>query len=335
MDSINNIFQVIEYMNEHIEEDLSLDDLCNVSCYTKSHLCYLFKFYIGETPNKYFFQQKLKYATSLLSESNHVIDIALKIGYNSHESFSRAFKKEFGMTPIEYRELYNKGLSKISDLNDIELTIAFSMSPSYRLFQGLDQYGKHYDVYQSLIEKGYLDKQNLEPTLEGKQLSDKYYWDCSKIIIELSKTHNTLAELYESTTKLIYIPKLLFFNFVYDLIDIGQIRNFFIGCCGSNCFTCDTLKATLTDDDELRKKESEKLKNNFNIDVDYMQINCFGCTSNNRYASCISNCPWHPCCEKHNATRCNKCKQYPCNKINDLFQHLPEFRENFAEFYDV
>jgi len=329
MESINKIFQVIEYMNEHIFEEVSLDDLCVASGYSKPHLCNMFKLYLGKTPGKYFYQQKLKHGANLLFGHENVLDIAVKVGFGSHEAFSRAFKKEFGMTPIAYREMYHKGLSKIDDLNDMELTIAFSASPSYRVFQGLSQYGKYYDVYQSLIKKGYINEQDLELTLKGKQLSDKYYWDCSELITALSNVNDTLTKLYENTIKMIYIPKLLFYNFVYDLVDVGKIKNVFLGRCGSDCFKCDTLTATLTDDDELRKKLAVKSKEEFHIAIDYTQVNCFGCTSDSRSESCRSNCPWTPCCEKHSVMRCCQCSQYPCRELNELFTHLPEFRDNF------
>ncbi len=290
MNSINTVFKVIEYMNEHIEEELSLDEICTVSGCTKSHLCHIFKFYIGETPNKYFYQLKLKYGAKLLSKERNILDIAVKVGYGSHEAFSRAFKKEFGTTPSEYQKMYDEGLAGIDDLNDMELTLAFSASPSYRVFQGLDKYGKHYEVYQSLIKKGYIGVDDLEPTLKGKQITDKYYWDVSKIIIELSKEYNNLDDLYTNTNRIIYIPKLLFYNTIYDMVDIGLIKNLFIGSCGSNCFNCDALKATLTDDDDLRKSHSKNLQKDFNIEISYENINCLGCTSDTRLASCETNC---------------------------------------------
>jgi AraC-like DNA-binding protein len=303
MDSINKIFQITEYMSQHIEDELTLDDFCAVSGYTKTYLCYMFKLYIGETPHKYFYKQKLKYGAKLLFSCENVLDIALKIGFGSHESFSRAFKKEYGMTPTEYQGLHINGLSKLEDLSDIELIVLFSPSPAYRVFLGLDQYGEHYNVYQSLMDKGFISRQVLEPTIEGMQLRDKYLWDCEKIIVELSKLYNTLSELYVATLKLTYIPKLLFFSFLYDLVNNGMIRNVFLGRCGCNCFKCDTLKTTIHDNYELRKQLVVHSRNELNIEVDYTQMNCFGCTSDDRYESYISNCSWSPCCEKHSTSR--------------------------------
>lgn len=329
MDSICQIYKVIAYMNEHISEELSLDILCSVSGFTKSYLCYIFRLYIGVTPIKYFYRQRLKYGANLLFGNENILDVAVKIGYGSHEAFSRAFKKEFGMTPAEYRQMSQKGLKHINELDDVELTFVFAVSPSYRRFLGLDQYGKHYDVYQSLIKKGYINEHDLECTVEGKQLSDKYYWDCSNIIIKLSEVYNTLSELYENTIKLIYIPKLLFYQFVYGLTELELIKNFFLGSCGSNCLTCKTLRATLEDDDDLRKSEAAVLKEKNNINMHYSQMNCFGCTSGDRLDSCAANCPWQPCCKQNSVIRCNQCKKYPCDKISELFNHMPEFAENF------
>lgn len=56
------------------------------------------------------------------------------------------------------------------------------------------------------------------------------------------------------------------------------MKNIFRGRCGCNCFECDILKATLNDDDELRKKLMNKSIDKFNNINDYTQINCLGCS---------------------------------------------------------
>lgn len=332
MNATNKIFRLIEYMNSHVCDNLSLDEMCRVVDLSKSHMGALFSLYIGETPNKYFYNLKLKYGSRLLYSDDNVLDVALKIGFNSHEAFARAFKKEFGLTPSEYKSMYKKGLHPLEELNDIELTFIFEPSPAYRLFLGLDKFGDNYGIYQSLINKGYIGAESFECTAEGMQLRDMYLWDCSKLIIELSKEYNTLSALHENTEKIIHIPKILFYRFVHGLVEVGKIKNVFLGCCGSNCFTCKTLKATLDDDDDLRKEQATSLLKDFNIEVDYKEFNCLGCTSDNRSESCIAHCPWVPCCKSHTVTRCNLCEEFSCNDLKELFSHLPEFEENFSKY---
>ncbi len=76
------------------------------------------------------------------------------------------------------------------------------------------------------------------------------------------------------------------FNFLYDMVTMGLIKNVFLGRCGCNCLNCDILKATLTDDDELRKIKAQNLNNKFNMDIHYKKINCLGCTSDTSTPFC-------------------------------------------------
>ena len=67
----------------------------------------------GFSYKEYIVRRRLSEAQKLLEESGEsVLEIALSVGYQSHESFSRAFKKEFGVSPVQYRR-HHKSLSGI------------------------------------------------------------------------------------------------------------------------------------------------------------------------------------------------------------------------------
>jgi len=71
----------------------------------------LFLAHTGFTVMAYIGYRRLKSAVVLLRTTDKsVLDTALEVGYSSHEGFTKAFKKEYGMTPSEYRQHYKKTL---------------------------------------------------------------------------------------------------------------------------------------------------------------------------------------------------------------------------------
>ncbi len=115
MSCLNDIFRSIEYIKNNIEEDLTLEQCSNVAGLSKLYYSNMFRFYIGETPKNHILRQKLLFSAYQLFGNDKIIDIALTTGYQSHEAFTRAFKKEFGMTPSEYRELKKCLVAPIQD----------------------------------------------------------------------------------------------------------------------------------------------------------------------------------------------------------------------------
>lgn len=82
-----------------------IDDLVEYSNYTHAHFLLLFKEQTGQTLISYITELRLNYAAQLLvSTDTPIIRIANEIGYDSHSFFSQKFKKQFGVTPMEYRK---------------------------------------------------------------------------------------------------------------------------------------------------------------------------------------------------------------------------------------
>lgn len=80
-------------------------DLCKKLNYSRIHLNRLFKKDFGCTPHEYLIQTKLRYASSLLINSEMSIsEIAMKVGFSNASQFNADFKKEFGVTPGAYRK---------------------------------------------------------------------------------------------------------------------------------------------------------------------------------------------------------------------------------------
>ena len=102
-DRINN---VIDYINSHLYEDLSVEQLSQVANFSKYHFHRQFSEYTGINVFKLIQLMRLKRASHQLVfvKNYRIIDIALDAGFENPESFSRAFKKAFGQTPSAFRK---------------------------------------------------------------------------------------------------------------------------------------------------------------------------------------------------------------------------------------
>jgi AraC family transcriptional regulator len=88
----------------HPERDVSLESLAREWGYSPSHFHRLFTEAVGETPKEHVARVRLERAAMRVAVSrDSLLDIALAVGFRNHETFSRAFKRQFGMTPITYR----------------------------------------------------------------------------------------------------------------------------------------------------------------------------------------------------------------------------------------
>lgn len=98
--------QVFDYIDDHIEDDLSLATLSKIAHFSKYHFHRQFSEYTGISLFKYVQLLRLKRASYRLvfNQNDKIIDIALDAYFENPESFSRAFKSTFGQTPTEFRQ---------------------------------------------------------------------------------------------------------------------------------------------------------------------------------------------------------------------------------------
>lgn len=104
--SERQILQIVEYINEHLNQDIRLADLAALLGISQSHLSHRFKQSIGMTPHQYLLQQRVERAKQLLKEGDRsIMDIAFLCGFNSHSHLSKQFRLSTGLTPKAYRTL--------------------------------------------------------------------------------------------------------------------------------------------------------------------------------------------------------------------------------------
>ncbi len=96
--------QVSEYINTHLDRDLSLVQIARVINISPTYFASLFKQATGISPHQYVIQQRVERAKLMLSRTNLTIaDIALKVGFSSQSHLTQQFKRITGMTPKQVR----------------------------------------------------------------------------------------------------------------------------------------------------------------------------------------------------------------------------------------
>ncbi len=98
------ILRVLRHIQSHLDEPLSLGELAGIAYFSPFHFHRIFRGVVGESVKEHIRRLRLERAVSRLRLTDQsILDIALDTGYESHESFTRAFKTMFGATPSVIR----------------------------------------------------------------------------------------------------------------------------------------------------------------------------------------------------------------------------------------
>lgn len=102
-EAIRSVQRMQEYIDMNILRKITLKELAVAAGYSPWHAARLFKEITGKTPFEYIRALRLTKAALMLRDNNiKIIDVALDFVFDSHEGFTRAFSKEFGIPPSKY-----------------------------------------------------------------------------------------------------------------------------------------------------------------------------------------------------------------------------------------
>ena len=98
--------RVFDFIDAHADEDLCLERLSGIAAFSKFHFQRQFSDSFGISVHKYVRLVRLKRASYALAfrDDSRIVDIALDSGYDGPESFARAFRKNTGQSPSEFRK---------------------------------------------------------------------------------------------------------------------------------------------------------------------------------------------------------------------------------------
>jgi AraC family transcriptional regulator len=114
-DYIERINKVLIFIDDNLDNELSLEAISKVACYSPFHLHRLFKAITNETLNGYITRKRIEKTAILLVRRMDisVTELSMRYGFNGNSSFTRTFKKFYGVSPSRFRNLSVDNFSKI------------------------------------------------------------------------------------------------------------------------------------------------------------------------------------------------------------------------------
>ena len=109
MDSLTSMNNAMLYIEEHLTDEIDYSEVSRVACCSEYHFRRMFSFLSGIGVSEYIRRRRLTLAAFDLKDTNlRIIDVAVKYGYDSADSFSRAFHSMHGIHPSEARSVNTK-----------------------------------------------------------------------------------------------------------------------------------------------------------------------------------------------------------------------------------
>ena len=102
---ISRINRVIDYIETHLDRELTLKKLAHVACFSPFHFHRIFKAIVGETLNQFINRVRVQKAAAQLAANpgKSITDIAFDTGFSGSATFARSFKNHFGMSASQWR----------------------------------------------------------------------------------------------------------------------------------------------------------------------------------------------------------------------------------------
>lgn len=104
MHAWEQIQKTVDYIEEHMSEEIRIENLAKLASLSQFYYQRLFSRLVKRPVNEYIKLRRLAKASEALPDkSQRILEIALDLGFSSHETLTRTFKDAFGMTPEEYQ----------------------------------------------------------------------------------------------------------------------------------------------------------------------------------------------------------------------------------------
>ena len=105
------LFQnILSYVEENLEATLSLDDVAAQFYVSKYYVAHLFKDTLGISLHQYIIKKRLSECRDAIISGDSITGTYERFGFRDYSSFFKAFKKEYGMSPKEYQNVYKNDL---------------------------------------------------------------------------------------------------------------------------------------------------------------------------------------------------------------------------------
>jgi AraC-like DNA-binding protein/mannose-6-phosphate isomerase-like protein (cupin superfamily) len=100
------IFGALKFIEEHYDEELSVEDVAKKFILSQSYFSYLFKSITAKTFTEYLNRLRISKSLELLKNTDQkVLDICYQVGFNNVNHFNRIFRQQIGVSPLRFRKI--------------------------------------------------------------------------------------------------------------------------------------------------------------------------------------------------------------------------------------
>jgi AraC family transcriptional regulator len=134
MDMIKLMNQAMKYIEANLEDEIDFNKVARLACCSEYHFRRMFSYLAGISIGDYIRKRRLSVAALLLqNEHERIIDIAIRLGYESPDAFSKAFQAMHGITPSQAKK--SKVMLKYFQPMTFQLTIKGGVNMNYRIVE--------------------------------------------------------------------------------------------------------------------------------------------------------------------------------------------------------
>lgn len=158
MDMLNQLNAAMDYIESHLCAEWDVEKVAEIACVSPDSFLRFFSYMTGMTLTEYIRRRRLTLAASEIRNSRTpLVDLALQYGWDSSTAFSRAFARQHGLSPSQYRK--NGGSLKIYPPASFHITIKGAKEMDFQL---LDlQETKLYGISYPYLGQGYTHREEL------------------------------------------------------------------------------------------------------------------------------------------------------------------------------
>lgn len=149
----NNIIQnAVNYIDQHLFDEINVDEIAEISYVSKKQLYRVFYSVIGHTINDYILKRRISCAANDIKTTNKkIIDIAFDNGFSAHQTFCKTFKKFTGISPSTYKIINSYFIYDAFDFNSVR---DFTYDRNAVKIQNIKPYMALYCIYKSEQKDG-------------------------------------------------------------------------------------------------------------------------------------------------------------------------------------
>lgn len=223
---------IIEYIGNHLNDEMDLKELAEISNFSEFHFHRIFKAIIGESVGAFVVRMRIETAARLLRYSNlSVQDIAYNVGYNTPSSLTKVFRQYYNISPSDYRNNKSykimKPLQVSSDiqLKNPKIVELDSKKAIYLRLQGdyrtLD-YGSAYSKLWSFVKENKLFTAGIEHLTMSHD--DPHVTDSDKLITDVCLViHKEVSPKGEIGVKNVLGGKFLVFTYIGPYNNLSSV----------------------------------------------------------------------------------------------------------------